>query len=356
VPERKPLRSGYTTGACAAAAAKAGAALLLGRGAEGRVAITLPGGQEAAFRLKEASLGDGTAYASVIKDAGDDPDITHGAEIGARVERIHEGRALVIRGGQGVGLVTRPGLPVAVGEPAINPVPRRMIREAVQDVLGGATGAEALKVTIIVPEGERLAEKTLNRRLGIVGGISILGTTGIVTPMSTAAWRATITSSMDVARAMGLSEAVLSAGRTSERAHMKAYALPEASYVLMGDYVEFSLREAARHRFERVSLVAQWAKMLKTAMGTPDTHVRAGPIRLEEAAAFLRGLGAPLPHRQYNTAREMFELLAREGGQEVFGRVCSEAAAYGWRVSGLPVRAHLVSYGGDIIVLRAFNN
>ncbi len=345
------MRSGYTTGACAAAAAKAAVLKLLGSGLKpgGLVELLLPGGQRVSFVISKCGLSKALATASVIKDAGDDPDVTNGAEISASAAFPGAGEpsSVAIKGGKGVGVVTRPGLPVAIGEPAINPVPRRMITQAVREAMG--SDPRPVEVTISVARGEELASKTLNGRLGIVGGISILGTTGIVKPLSGAAWKATISSSMKVARAMGLETAVLSAGRTSERAHMRRFNLPPPSYVMMGDYAEYSMKEAARKRFSRIHICAQWAKLIKIAMGTPDTHVRSGAIDMGRAADFLRGAcGMPLPKRPYNTAREMFLSLAEP--EEAAKKVCAKAAAYGHQVSGLPVTAFLVSYEGKISV------
>jgi cobalt-precorrin-5B (C1)-methyltransferase len=342
---KRPLRSGFTTGACAAAAAKAAATALLGLPVGAFVEIPLPGGERVNIKLDGAGL-DGEAWASVIKDAGDDPDVTNGARISARARMVDSEGDVLIRGGRGVGTVTRPGLAVRPGEPAINPVPRKMITEAVREALAEAESDRSVEITIEAPEGERLAKKTMNERLGIVGGISILGTTGIVKPLSGEAWRATITAGMDVAKAMGLVEIVLSSGRTSELAHMKKYALPEPSYVMMGDHVEFSLLEAGKREFGAVYVCAQWAKMLKIAMATPDTHVRAGALDIGRALEFLKGLGLDLPGRTYNTAREISDYIKDE---KWLYKVCQKAKEYGDEVSRLPVRACLVSYSGDII-------
>lgn len=345
------MRPGYTTGACAAAAAKGAALVLLGAENPADVEIPLPMGGRARFRLKSLErISGGKAKASVIKDAGDDPDVTNKAEIAAMAERIKgaPGGEVIIEGGSGVGIVTRPGLAVPVGEPAINPVPRRMIREAVGEAFKDkGKKSFPVRITILVPGGQRLAGKTLNERLGIVGGISILGTTGIVIPLSGEAWKATIRASMDVARAMGLEDVVLSAGRASELGHMRRHnlMLPEPAYVLMGDYVSFGLLEAKSHGFKRVHLAAQWAKMLKIAMNTPDTHVRAGAIDTKKAADFLRSLGARLPRRPYNTARQMLDFMTPKGLE----KVCQKAKAYGEAVSGIPLHVALVSYEGDII-------
>jgi cobalt-precorrin-5B (C1)-methyltransferase len=370
----RPLRTGYTTGACAAAAAKAAALALFGCGgtgkraaAAGEVEIPFPDGTRHSLKVERTwqEGSQGASWASVIKDGGDDPDVTHGAEIMARVVfrgsfgTVGAGAGLpsiAVLGGEGVGVVTRPGLSVAVGEPAISPTPRKMVVQAVTEAVrigqaAAGVAPAAIDVTICVREGERIARKTLNARLGVVGGISILGTTGIVRPLSAEAWTATITASMSVARAMGRREIVLSAGRSSERAHIGRYGLPEESYVMMGDYLEYALLEARGFGFDRVHLCSQWAKMLKIAMGTPQTHVSHGPIDLEKAAAFLKILGAPLPGRQFNTAREMFDFFAsREGAREAFPLLCAAARGYAESVTGgIPVCVHLVSYGGEVV-------
>ncbi len=368
------LRSGYTTGACAAAAAKAATLLLMGgpRNGLGNVEIPFPDGTRRTIRVARVwgEENGKAAYASVKKDAGDDPDVTDGIEIIARVALATLGPgspgagqgapilSVKIMGGPGVGLVTKPGLPIPVGEPAINPVPRSMIREAVSEAWGKAAppfhDADAVEVTLSVPEGEEIAQKTLNSRLGIKGGISILGTTGMVRPVSSEAWTATISASMSVARAMGRSEIVLSSGRASERAHMKRYSLPEEAYVMMGDYVQHALKESALHGFERVHLCAQWAKLLKIAMEIPQTHVRHGAIDLERAASFLGSLGCPnLAERSFNTAREMLAVIASfpEGtNRRILSAVCGAAKGYAESLTaGPPVRVHLVSYEGEII-------
>lgn len=336
------------------------------------VEIPFPDGTRRSIRVRNVWCEENgnAACASVIKDGGDDPDATNGVEIIARVALAPSGpqgqdagrKAAVppvtIKGGPGVGVVTKPGLAVPVGEPAINPVPRSMIREAVRE--GWDKGArpcldrDALEVILSVPEGEKVAERTLNSRLGIKGGISILGTTGIVRPVSSEAWTATITASMSVARAMGRKEVVLSSGRTSERAHIRRYALPEEAYVMMGDYVQHALKESGSFGFEGVHLCAQWAKLLKIAMAVPQTHVRHGAIDLRRAASFLAGLGCPdLAERPFNTAREMLAFVGSSSGG-AFGSILTEVcrAAKGYAESlakGPPVHVHLVSYEGEII-------
>ncbi|MDP2278211.1 MAG: cobalt-precorrin-5B (C(1))-methyltransferase CbiD, partial [Nitrospirota bacterium] len=269
---------------------------------------------------------------------------------------------------------TKPGLPIPVGEAAINPVPRRMIKEAVMEAIieqqGSRTAEQQdekttaallrycatapVEITISVTDGEKLAKKTLNQRLGIMGGISILGTTGIVKPISSDAWTATITSSMDVAKAMGRSEIVLSAGRSSEKAHMEKFNLPQESYVMMGDYLEFSLIEAKKHEFKKIHLCAQWAKMLKIAMATPQTHVRHGAIDLKKAAGFLKNLDSEfhILNSDFNTAMEIFNFIVSSCHSPIhrFTNVCVAAKKYAESISsGISVDVYLVSYEGEII-------
>ncbi len=388
--KKKNLRSGYTTGACAAAAAKA-AAMLVTRHASSvtDVEIPFPDGSRVKFKVQSSEFKGTYASASVVKDAGDDPDVTNGAEIVAEVRLVGkcenaESRKksivskahanlcsyeMVIKGGKGVGKVTKPGLSVPVGEPAINPVPRKMIEEAVMEAVWRAeerksdsqevrelrscdlTNLRAIEITISVPKGEELAKKTLNYRLGIEGGISILGTTGIVKPVSTEAWTATITSSMDVAKATGRNEIVVSAGRSSEKAHMSKYDLPEESYVLMGDYLEYSLKEAAKHGFDKIHLSAQWAKMVKIAMATPQTHVRFGAINVKKAVLLLNSLGFEIPDgRDFNTAREIYDCIEDGRRSVLIQNVCNAAKKYAESITGgRPVTAYLVSYDGKVI-------
>jgi cobalt-precorrin-5B (C1)-methyltransferase len=359
--KKKELRSGYTTGACAAAAAKA-AVLLVTRHASRvtEVEIPFPDGSRVKFKIQRFEMDGDLVRASVFKDAGDDPDVTNGAEIVAEARIVQQSNDVgarhalpvpFITGGKGVGTVTKPGLSVPVGKPAINPVPRKMIEEAVLEAMGNCNGDSSVEVTISVPKGEELAKKTLNYRLGITGGISILGTTGIVKPVSTEAWTATITSSMDVAKATGQKEIVVSAGRSSEKAHMNKFNFPEEAYVLMGDYLEYSMKEAAGHEFEKIHLCAQWAKMVKIAMATPQTHVRFGAINVRKAVELLNSLGFDIPEdRAFNTAREIFDCIAEERRALLLKNVCNAAKKYAEDITGgSPVITYLVSYDGEVI-------
>lgn len=360
----KKLRSGYTTGACAAAAAKAATLLLVSGMIQDSVEIPFPDGSRVRFNLVHSGFMDSeksAAMAAVIKDAGDDPDVTNGARIEASVcygkKDSNRGESFHILGGVGVGSVTKRGLAIPVGEPAINPVPRRMIREAVAEALVEGNGEEerCLDITISIPQGEELAEKTLNHRLGIVGGLSVLGTTGIVRPISADAWTATIATSMDVARAAGLTEVILSTGRTSERAVQEYLGLPEEALVMMGDYLHFSLQEAARHNFHTIHLAAMWAKVMKGGMKIPQTHVRNGALEVKAALEFLSGLGCSPELLQIlegsNTAREIYGRLLEQGENELILRVCEAAQDYCQEVSGVDVVVYLVDASSKIITI-----
>src|SRR5579864_9124893 len=270
--ETAPLRRGWTTGACAAAAARAAfAALLTGRFPD-PVTIRLPRGEGPSFALALAELGEGVARAGIVKDAGDDPDVTHGALIIAELAWAAPGTGIGFRAGEGVGTVTRPGLPLAVGEPAINPAPRAMICRTLAD-LAEASGAPApdVTVTIAIVDGKRLAKRTMNARLGIVGGLSVLGTTGIVVPYSCASWVHSIHRGIDVARAAGIDH-IAATGTTSERAVQRLYDLPDHALIDMGDFVGGTLKYLRSHPVPRLTLAGGFAKMAKLAAGHLDLH------------------------------------------------------------------------------------
>ena len=271
--EATTLRRGWTTGACAAAAARAAFAALLTGDFPDPVTIRLPRGQQPSFPLALAQLNGACARAGVVKDAGDDPDVTHGATIVAEVAWASVGSGVAFAAGEGVGTVTRAGLRLGVGEPAINPAPRAMIREMLAD-LADANGAPPpdVTVTLSIPGGERLAEKTMNARLGIVGGLSILGTTGIVVPYSCASWIHSIQRGIDVARAAGFDHIAAATGATSERAVQRFYALPDHALIDMGDFVGGTLKYLRRCPVARLTLAGGFAKMAKLAAGHLDLH------------------------------------------------------------------------------------
>ena len=393
----KKLRSGFTTGACAAAAAK-GAALMLARQEKiPQVKITLPQGIEVVFQLHGQTFSKTCASCYVIKDAGDDPDITNGAELHAKVTLSPppstgmcanlsknalgflppfqgEGRGgdgivcvksasyhhlphpppnlplegggtkysklalmpstgggILITGGSGIGKVTKPGLAVAPGEYAINPVPRKMIADAVNEAFQTSAFQPGLNVEISIPDGEERAKKTLNARLGIIGGLSILGTTGIVRPISAKAWTDTIDTSLEVARACGCTTVVLSTGRTSELAaqrHLREKGhLPEEAFIMMGDHVAHAVNACQERGFDRPIITCQFAKLLKIACGYENTHAAASELDLSrlrewaEANRFPQSLLDTITTA--NTAREI--IIASHFNQPLLKLVALQA-------------------------------
>lgn len=292
-PERPPLRRGWTTGACATAAARAAfTALATGAAPPDPVEIGLPGGRRVGFALASFARGEGFAEAAVVKDAGDDPDVTHGALIRARVHCNPAGVGVTFSAGDGVGVVTRPGLPLPPGEPAINPVPRAMMRQAIEEAAAAlGIGADAA-IEISVQNGEALARATLNGRLGIVGGLSILGTTGIVVPYSCSAWIDTIHRGIDVALASGLSHVAATTGSTSETAVRALHGLPEAALIEMGDFAGGLLKYLHAHPVPRVTIGGGFAKLTKLAQGRLDLHSGRSSIDFADLAQTAREAGA----------------------------------------------------------------
>jgi cobalt-precorrin-5B (C1)-methyltransferase len=312
-----PLRRGWTTGTCAAAAAKAAFAALVTGEFPDPVEVTLPRGERPSFALAMTWVDGDAAIAGVVKDAGDDPDVTHGALVCATVRVGAPGSGVTFKAGEGVGTVTRAGLPIPPGEPAINPVPRQMIREAIADVAAAAGHAADAEVEISIPGGKALAAKTLNGRLGIVGGLSILGTTGIVVPYSCSAWIHSIHSGIEVARAAGLTHIAGATGASSETGVQKLYDLPEIALIDMGDFVGGMLKYLRRHRVPRVTIAGGVAKMTKLAQGLTDLHSKRGAVDLAELAniAAAAGGSAQLCERiiAANTTAEAFAHAQAEG-------------------------------------------
>ncbi|WP_411070869.1 cobalt-precorrin-5B (C(1))-methyltransferase [Streptomyces sp. cmx-4-25] len=266
------LRPGWTTGACATAATTAAYTALLTGDFPDPVTITLPKGQTPSFALTAEERAGDTATAAVVKDAGDDPDVTHGAVIRSTVRLLPPGSGVVFRAGEGVGTVTLPGLPLDVGEPAINPVPRQLMREHVARVAAAHGGTGDVEITISVDGGAEIARSTWNPRIGILGGLSILGTTGVVVPYSCSAWIDSIRRGVDVARAGGLTHVAGCTGSTSERTVTGLYDLPEIALLDMGDFAGAVLKYVRRHPVDRLTVCGGFAKLSKLAAGHLDLH------------------------------------------------------------------------------------
>ena len=350
------MRRGYTTGANATAAAKAALLALITQERVASVAIPLPIGETVAFHMESCEVEPERAVCGVIKDAGDDPDATHGALILAEVTWLPGRGEIELDGGTGVGRVTKPGLPVPVGEAAINPVPRRMIRKAVADLLNEYGLDRSVRVVISVPSGEEIAKKTLNERLGIIGGISILGTKGIVVPFSTAAYQASVVQAIKVARASGCDHLVLTTGGSSEKYAMRLYPeLPQEAFIQMGDFVGFSLRHAKRQGAVQVSLVGMMGKFSKIAQGAMMVHSKSAPVDFHFLARVAEESGAEPPDleeiRGANTASQVGDLLHARGNKRFFENLCRYACSHCLREigGGLWVETVLTTMKGELL-------
>lgn len=341
---RKPesaLKRGWTTGACATAATKAAYTALLSGSFPDPVTITLPRGEQPAFALARERLEPNQASAAIVKDAGDDPDVTHLALVGVTVRRASPGAGVVFKAGPGVGTVTKPGLPLPVGEPAINPVPRQMMQAVVAEVAAAHDQAGDLEVEISVDDGEALAAKTWNPRLGIVGGLSILGTTGVVVPFSCSAWIHSIHRGIDVARANRLDHVAASTGSTSEAAVQNLYDLPDIALLDMGDFAGGLLKYLRRHPLPRLTIAGGFGKLCKLAAGHLDLHSGRSQVDFDLLAETLADIGASEAMqdraRGANTAKAVLDdaersglaladAIARQARQQALAQLAGETA------------------------------
>ena len=322
-----PLRSGLTTGSCATATSLAAARLLLSGVSHDAVAITLPKGKVVTMRLEFCRLCEDGAEAGTIKDAGDDPDVTHGALLYSRV-RLRPEPGIGFVAGRGVGTVTRPGLVLNVGEPAINPVPRKMITDHLLQLARDCDYAGGFEVTVNVRDGEALALKTMNPRLGILGGLSILGTSGIVRPFSCAAYIASIHQGIDVAKANGYLHIAACTGNASEDTMRRVYNLPEIALIEMGDFVGAVLKHLRKVPVDKLSLCGGFGKISKLAAGHMDLHSRHSSIDLPQLADWAAAIGADAALqtaiRQANTSQQALA-MAHAAGIALGDAVCQHA-------------------------------
>jgi cobalt-precorrin-5B (C1)-methyltransferase len=351
VAARKGLRTGWTTGTCASAAAKAAyLAFVSGRRPE-RVEVALPSGRRVGFPVEW----DGDDRAVVVKHAGDDPDCTDGARMTAEVRVGGTGGAHVLLAGEGIGTITKPGLGLAVGEPAINPVPRRMIMAALAEV-----GTEPVDVTFSVPGGETMAEQTTNGRLGILGGISILGTSGIVRPFSTASYRASVVQQIDVAAAQGERTVVLATGARSEAAAARLYPeLDPVCLIEVGDFTGIALRRAAHAGMRNVVFVGMAGKLAKLAAGVMMTHFHRSEVDTGLLGALAVEAGAPQAvveaATETATARHFFDTCMARGFLAPLALLCerARAACMAHAGSSFELEVVLVDYEGSSALWRA---
>ena len=323
--EDESLRFGYTTGACAAAGAKA--VLLAQRGLEHeQVKLTALDGTELLIPVKSVSLGeDGCGQAEVVKFSGDDPDITNGVSVFAALRPI-DSQELVFKAGIGVGTVTKPGLTVPIGEPSINPGPRKLIRQVLEEMTGSSLGWE---ITISIPAGVELARKTLNPVLGVEGGISVIGTTGVLRPMSEEGFKNSLVPQIDVAKAAGFESLVFVPGKIGEEAAL-AWGLPQGALVQTSNFIGFMLEAAAKREIKSILLFGHIGKMAKVAAGIFYTHNRIGDARLETMAAYAAAEGLPREGVERllsaNTTEDALTVLAAQG-KDFCRHVCDIIAA-----------------------------
>ena len=303
------LRFGWTTGTCASAAVNASYMALMTGEFPDRVTIVTPSGKNADLKIAETRSGEGWALAGVVKDAGDDPDVTHGALICATVRLGAPDSGVVFRQGAGVGVVTKPGLPIEVGEPAINPVPRQMMCDVIDALALSLGGTRDVEIEISVPDGDKIALKTWNPRLGIEGGISILGTTGVVRPFSCSAWIASIHRGIDVARANALPHVIGSTGATSESFAKEQYDLPDIALLDMGDFVGGMLKYMRKNPVPRLTIAGGFGKLVKMAQGAVDLHSARSQVDFEKLAQLAVPLG--FRHADVTNANTVLEIVQR---------------------------------------------
>ncbi|MDW7615670.1 cobalt-precorrin-5B (C(1))-methyltransferase [Peribacillus simplex] len=320
------MRHGYTTGACSTAVTKAALTALITGDALEEATISLPIGRDATFTIEKYDISENAVSAETIKDAGDDPDATHLAHIISTVS-WSDVPGIILDGGIGVGRVTKPGLPVPVGEAAINPVPRKMILTTVQQTLEEFKINRGVKVVISVPAGEEIAKKTLNGRLGIVGGISILGTRGTVVPFSSSAYMASIVQAISVAKASGCEHLVLTTGGRSEKYAMGLLQdLPEEAFIEMGDFVGFSLKQCKRQGIKKVSLVGMMGKFSKVAQGVMMVHSKSAPVDFGFLSEIAHSVGAGddlvLEIKNANTASQVGDMMSAINNFDFFNKLC----------------------------------
>ena len=343
---KKELRTGYTTGTCAAATTKAATYALLKREKLANITVTLPKGQSAHIKIAWISENDQIAVtAAVIKDAGDDPDVTDGAEICSTVSILEDSMDIIVKGGTGVGIVTKPGLGLEIGKAAINKVPMNMIHQAVTEIIGSMHRNYGISVVISVSKGEEIAKKTDNPRLGILGGISILGTTGIVIPYSTSSFAASIRQSIDVSFAMKSYTVVLTTGGRSEDFARDLFHddIPDHSYIQIGDFVGYSIRQCANKNMKKAIVAGFIGKLTKMAMGVKQTHVKGSHVDMDFLGQIATRCGAGdetvTMIKTANTARHVAELIDNCGIQGFYDLLCKE------------VHDQLSSYCGDKVAI-----
>jgi cobalt-precorrin-5B (C1)-methyltransferase len=326
--KKEKLRTGFTTGTSATAAAKAALLAIINQIKVGNVDVKLPKGSLIKIPIHFCEFDKNKARCTVIKDGGDDPDVTHGAEIVVELSFTKNINEIEIDGGEGVGMVTKPGLGLELNKSAINPTPKKMINENLREIAGKCLVEKGIKVIISVPRGKELGPKTDNPRIGILNGISILGTSGIVIPFSTASYAASIRQNLDVAIAMGDNTVVLTTGGRSEDFAKKIVALPEHCFVQMGDFSGYTIQQCARKKIKKAYVVGFIGKLAKMAAGVKQTHVKGSKVDMNFLAELARKCnandGVIESIKKANTARHVSEIILENDVSGFFEEICNE--------------------------------
>src|SRR5918995_1212511 len=356
--KKRSLRTGYTTGTCAAAATKAALSTLVNGEKLARVNVSLPKDKNIIIDIAWIKYeNENSVTAAVIKDAGDDPDVTNGAEICVTVSFLATANKFIIDGGIGVGRVTKPGLGLEIGKAAINPIPLKMIKQAIDEIIGQQEDRYGLSVTISVPKGEEISKRTDNPRLGIIGGISILGTTGIVIPYSTASFAASIRQSIDVSKAMGSDSVILTTGGRSEDFARGIFgnSIADHAYIQIGDFIGFSIKQCAIKKIKKAYVIGFIGKLTKMAMGIKQTHVKGSHVDMNFLAVLASKCGANSEIVKQimsaNTARHVSELIDQFGLNSFYNILCKEVHDHltNYSQSQLKLKIILLDFNGKII-------
>ena len=356
--KKRSLRTGYTTGTCAAAATKAALSTLVNGEKLARVNVSLPKDKNIIIDIAWIKYeNEKSVTAAVIKDGGDDPDVTNGAEICVTVSFLETVNRIIIDGGIGVGRVTKPGLGLEIGKAAINPTPLKMIKQAIDEIIGQQKNSYGLSVTISVPKGEEISKRTDNPRLGIIGGISILGTTGIVIPYSTASFAASIRQSIDVSKAMGSDSVILTTGGRSEDFARGIFgnSIADHAYIQIGDFIGFSIKQCAIKKIKKANVIGFIGKLTKMAMGIKQTHVKGSHVDMNFLADLASRCGANneliKKIRLANTARHVGELVDQFGIKIFYDVLCEEVYNHlsKYSPSELQIKIMLLDFNGKII-------
>jgi len=356
--KKRSLRTGYTTGTCAAAATKAALSTLVNGEKLTKVNVSLPKDKNIIIDIAWIKYeNEKSVTAAVIKDGGDDPDVTNGAEICVTVSFLETVNKIIIDGGIGVGRVTKPGLGLEIGKAAINPTPLKMIKQAIEEIIGQQKNRYGLSVTISVPKGEEISKRTDNPRLGIIGGISILGTTGIVIPYSTASFAASIRQSIDVSKAMGSDSVILTTGGRSEDFARGIFgnSIADHAYIQIGDFIGFSIKQCAIKKIKKAYVIGFIGKLTKMAMGIKQTHVKGSHVDMNFLADLASRCGANneliKKIRLANTARHVGELVDQFGLNIFYDVLCEEVYNHlsKYSPSELQIKIMLLDFNGKII-------